>query len=447
MLVAAALFLAGCGDRPDPQLACDAGAYRMGSGEALSITPSSEDTLRYRFYDGRSGRLYRDDAGGWVSGEGWASREPVTVRVTLDGCAGDAIGFQFKDARGLTGRRVALIETPTRFAGAGGTPLNGKLVLPAGTPRALVVLVHGSERDAATEYYVWQYLLPLRDIAVFVFDKRGTGKSGGKYTQDIHVLAEDVVAAVTEARSQIGAPGVPVGLFGGSQGGWVAPLAATHTPVDFVIAAYGMAEGPLAEDREEVLGVLSQRGYGPEALAKAREVTEATGRVMVARFKGGFDELAKVKRKYRNEPWLAEIEGEFSKDLVRYPGWGLRIVGPWFDQGTTWDYDPLPVLESLDVPMLWILGGRDTEAPVVATLAVLESLQARGRPVDLAVFPNAEHGIIEVTGEGDARRLLGHSAGYFDLAAHWILERNLEGAFGDARLMPRHRPPTGSATP
>lgn len=445
-LVLAAWLVAGCGGQPDPEVDCDAGAYRLASGETVVITPSAEGTLRYRFFDGRSGRLYPDRAGGWESGDGWASREPVTLRVSLDGCAGAAIAFDFENAAPVSGQHVPLTETPVRFEGAAGTPLYGKLVTPAGAPRALVVLVHGSEKDAATRFFAWQYLLPLRDIAVFVFDKRGTGESGGDYTQDFDTLADDVAAAVREARAMGATPAVPLGLLGGSQGGWIAPLAATRAPVDFVIAAYGMAEGPLAEDRDEVLGTLSARGWGADVLTKAREVTAATGRVMASRFREGYDELSLVKDKYSDEPWFADIDGEFSGDLVRYPGWALRIAGPWFDLGTTWHYDPLPVLESLDVPTLWILGGRDTEAPMAATLAILESLQERGRPVDVAVFPSAEHGIIDVEGEGEARRMLGHSPGYFGLTAHWILARDLDGDYGNARLLPRHGTPTGSET-
>jgi pimeloyl-ACP methyl ester carboxylesterase len=52
-----------------------------------------------------------------------------------------------------------------------------------------------------------QYLLPLRDIAVFVFDKRGTGRSTGDYSIDITPLARDLVAAVDAVRSHGSSPG------------------------------------------------------------------------------------------------------------------------------------------------------------------------------------------------------------------------------------------------
>jgi hypothetical protein len=69
-------------------------------------------------------------------------------------------------------------------------------------------------------------------------------------------------------------------------------------------------------------------------------------------------------------------------------------------------YEPLPILKALDIPQLWILAGDDTEAPHEATLAVLRQLESGGAPIDVAVFPDAEHGMIAVERgpEGPASR-------------------------------------------
>lgn len=427
--------VAGCGaERPDPDLLCHAGAYRLATGERLAVTPSDAETLRYRFVDGRSGRLYPDGEGRFVSGLGWAVREPTILVAEFGACGADLVRWSFVGEPSVEARRIGLRVGDRTFRGRD-VELAGRLVLPADDLRALVVLVHGSEDFAATDYYGLQYLLPPVGIGVFVFDKRGTGRSGGEYTQDFDVLANDVAAAVREVRDLV-VRDVPVGLIGGSQGAWVAPLAATREPVDFLIAAYGMVESPLAEDRAEVLDGLARRGYGEDVLARAREVTDATGRVMASGFRDGYDELARVKARNRDEPWMSELGGEFTQDLVDYPVWALRIAGPWFDRGTPWDYDPLPALESLGIPMLWILAGGDTEAPTAETLRILRELQPRDGQLDVVVFPGAEHGVIEVVVEGGERRLMGHAAGYWALQEHWILNRNLEGRFGRAELFP-----------
>ena len=53
----------------------------------------------------------------------------------------------------------------------------------------VVVLVHGSEHDSTLDRYALQRLFPAQGIGALVYDKRGTGVSGGTYTQDFEVLA------------------------------------------------------------------------------------------------------------------------------------------------------------------------------------------------------------------------------------------------------------------
>ena len=97
-----------------------------------------------------------------------------------------------------------------------------------------------------------------------------------------------------------------------------------------------MAEGPLAEDAGEVRQSLIDRGYGADVLAQAKEITDATGRVIASDYREGFDALAAAKAKYRDAPWYGEIQGEFTEDFLKYPNWVIRLVGPLHDQGTSW---------------------------------------------------------------------------------------------------------------
>ncbi len=104
--------------------------------------------------------------------------------------------------------------------------------MPVGPRQAsIVVLVHGSEDFSALDFYSLQRQLPAEGVGVFVYDKRGTGSSGGHYTQDFDVLATDAVAAMTAARRLAGNRAGRVGYLGTSQGGWVAPIAANRAPI------------------------------------------------------------------------------------------------------------------------------------------------------------------------------------------------------------------------
>jgi pimeloyl-ACP methyl ester carboxylesterase len=64
----------------------------------------------------------------------------------------------------------------------------------------LIVLIHGSEDDSAIRFHQLQRLLPAEGVGVFVYDKRGTGFSGGTYTQDFDLLAGDAVVAMRYAQ-------------------------------------------------------------------------------------------------------------------------------------------------------------------------------------------------------------------------------------------------------
>ena len=426
----------GGSNGPDPALACHVGLYETSAGAVIDIGALSGSALRWRTLDGRTGRLTQQDDGSWSGQTGWTG-ETHPARLELGACGAGAIDIRGVDGIDGAASRIVFDTTETQFEGDGET-LAGRLVLPQGEgPFPLAVLVHGSEDSSARDFYYHQRLLPAQGITAFVYDKRGTGGSTGSYTQDFDLLAADAVAALAEARRLGGDRIAQAGYFGGSQGGWVAPYAASMSQPDFVIASFGMAEGPLAEDREEVALSLVQAGYGddPEAMAAAREIADAAGVVMRTDFAEGVEELNALKARYQNAPWYTAIEGEFTQEFLVRPVWQTRMGMPFFEKGTSWGYEPLPVLEALDIPMLWVLAEEDREAPPDATREILLDLQASGRPIDLAVFPGTDHGIVEFELAEDGTRLSTRYAdGYFRLLADWSRSQTLASRYGRAFL-------------
>jgi pimeloyl-ACP methyl ester carboxylesterase len=396
---------------------CQSGAYELADGARFVIQPSNEQNLRYRFLDGTSGKLY-PVAGGYESGEGWSVREPVTLRVR---CDGERVQFHRLDAPALTGKRIALPTTPITFR-SGDANLYGELVAPLRKkPRAVVVLQYGSGRDSAVADNFLQHLLPLEDIAVFVFDKAGTGRSTGQFSMHIGMLADDLAAAVNAVRARPGMQGVPLGVMGESQGGWVAPVAATKVPVDFVVVSYGLAVPMSGEDQAEMAQSLKAKGYGADVLAKGEEIHRATTRVMVSRFTEGFEELERLKSIYGNEAWFKDIGGDYSSALMATPREEMGKWQEYFNHPYDIEYDTLPAIASIKVPQLWILAGDDTEAPIDGTLARLQELKAKGVPLEVKVFADADHGMIAVRNGPDGPQLLGRTAkGYFELLGSWI---------------------------
>src|SRR5581483_10922391 len=291
---------------------CHVGAYRFANDDVIDIAPADDGLLRWRMFDGTVGQLHPKD-GGWTSTYGWTTR-PDGHRIALPDCAHGEIVFD-----GKTAQRIAFDVTDTTFTGRDGVKLRGRLVLPKGADKvAIVVLVHGSEDDSAVNTYSLQRLLPAEGVGAFVYDKRGTGGSQGKYTQDFDVLADDAVAAMREARRLAGVRAGRVGYQGGSQGGWIVPLAANRAPVDFAIVSFGLAVTVLEEDEQEMVLEMTLKHHSPDEIAKALEIERAVAALVADAMAGkaiqdaDYAAFDAVRAKYRNEPWFKDVHGNFT---------------------------------------------------------------------------------------------------------------------------------------
>jgi uncharacterized protein len=393
---------------------CHVGFYRLDNGDGLDIG-KSDPALRWRLENGTSGALTENADHVWISTLGWTGRSDGH-HVTFGACDAGDVEFD-----GVRGRRVDLLNTDVRFV-SGGVELAGRLVMPRGeAPVPIVVLVHGSEQTSARESYALQRQFPGAGIGAFVYDKRGTGESAGIYTHNYYVLAADAAAAVREARRLAGKRAGRVGVQGSSQGGWVAPRAATMTDVDFVIVSYGLAVSPLDEDREAVALDMSRHGFGPDETRKALEVADAAEAIIIGGFQNGYETLDEVHARYRSEPWFRHVRGNVTGLMLSQSHEFMREQGPILFAGILPDYDPMPVLRRLDTPQLWVLGAEDIDAPIKETLRRLRDLQRSGRPITVAVYPHAEHGMYEFETDAMGERLSSRQpASYFPLMCDFI---------------------------
>ncbi|WP_177201827.1 alpha/beta fold hydrolase [Qipengyuania nanhaisediminis] len=378
---------------------CEVGIYGEPSGRFVAIT-RSQDGFRYAFEDGRTGSIEDADevvrcAEGsvLVNGEHLWSAIPIQV-------------------------------TNTRFA-SGEVMLAGQLLEPADadgdTP--LIAYAHGSEPTGWIEAVRDPYQMLGRGISVFVFDKRGTGQSEGRYSQNFPRLAGDLVAASMEAKRLAADRFGRFGLVGLSQGGWVAPLAAERSQADFIAIGYGLVADIREEDASQVQKELRDAGYGKEALAIAQEITDVTARVASSDYKEGLDELAAIQQQYASEPWFQLIHGGYTGVFLNTPVEQLREEGvPRFnDLDIDWSLEPMSVLRDVEVPQLWVLAGEDREAPIGLTLERLQRLRRSGSDIAIRVFPETDHGMWEYEQSPDgARDYLRVTPGYYDLMADYI---------------------------
>jgi pimeloyl-ACP methyl ester carboxylesterase len=408
---------------------CHIGSYHLKDGSLIDIAPSDNETLRWRKFDGTTGLLHQGTKGDWTSTYGWTDRADGKS-VSFSDCHTGQLTFD-----GMPGRRITFDVADTQFH-SHDVMLAGRLVMPEGNGKVpIVILLHGAERDSALRDYSLQRMLPAQGIGVFVYDKRGTGKSGGTYSQDFSLLADDAVAALHEARRLAGARLQRIGYQAGSQGGWVAPIAANRAPVDFVIVCFGLAVSVIDEDQQEVELEMRDKGHSPDEISKALEVARAAEFVIASGFTQGFEEFDAVRAKYRDESWYKDLHGNFTHFLLPHSEAELRDMGPKFNWGTPFHYDPMPTLRAGTTPQLWILGAEDYEAPSAETSRRIKSLIEEGRPFTLALYPRAEHGmtLFETTASGE-RISTRYAPGYYAMIRDFARDGRLHGNYGDAAL-------------
>ncbi|TNJ32930.1 alpha/beta hydrolase family protein [Arenimonas terrae] len=387
---------------------CPAGAFRnQGNAPDLLVLAPVESIpapgLRWLFLDGRRGSTLDADS---------------MVR-----CRSGAVEVRTHDGSWRRWSPIELARTDVEFTSAA-TPLAGRLIEPAATaePLPLVVMVHGSERTPALDS-PYAYLLAAQRIRVFVYDKRGTGRSAGQYTQNFELLAEDAANALAQARVLAAGRYDRAGYFGGSQGGWVAPLAATRAPADFVAVGFGLVVSPIDEDREQMIAEAHALGLGPEALQGIERLSKATAELLTSHFESGYEALAAVREDPSTAAWAGQVKGEHSGAMLLTPEAELRRIGrARFDNlELIWDYDAVAALRKLEAPLLWVLAEKDREAPIERTRDLLLSLASAGQPIDIHLFPDTDHGMVEFTEAPDgSRQVTRITDGYLRLLGDWI---------------------------
>jgi len=408
--IAIALIAAAAATPASAQDTCQPGTYRAADGDFVVLVPSPavpEPGLRYQFRDGRRGAT--NEAGAPLA------------------CDGGAVSVG-----GKAWTRIAFRETPATFDSVE-TKLTGMLIEPPGADprRPLVVMVHGSERSSPIGG-LYGYAMAAQGLSVFVYDKRGTGASEGDYTQNFELLATDAAKALDTARRMAAGRFGRAGFFGGSQGGWVAPRAATLTKADFVAVGFGLVASPIEEDREQMVSEVRAVGLGADAEKLVDRLSKATATLLLSNFAQGYAELDAVQREMAGKPWAVKVEGEYSGAMARLSDAELRRIGrARFDNlELIWNYDAVAVLRKLDTPLLWVLAGEDREAPIETTRGALMDLKAAGKPVDVYLFPQTDHGMWEYVqhpdGSRDVTRL---TDGYLKLLGDWI-KGDVAGRYG-----------------
>jgi pimeloyl-ACP methyl ester carboxylesterase len=263
----------------------------------------------------------------------------------------------------------------------GDAVLAGSLTLPDRTPAPALVAVHGAEA-ATRDYALYRHLhtvLPPAGLAAVTFDRRGEGASTGDPSAGrFDLLAADAIAVVEHAAALPEIEPARIGLWGISQGGWVAPLAAAHSNrIAFLVLVASAGVSPAEQMRWAVPRQLRLAGYGDDAVALQTAARAELEEVVHGR--GSPERAQELLEAGSREPWwpLAYLPDRLLDDEERRQ---------WIEE---MDFEPEPVFAAVRVPTLLVYGEDDDWMPV--DLSVEAWRRARGDEVEVVRLPGVGH--------------------------------------------------------
>ena len=274
------------------------------------------------------------------------------------------------------------------FEAADGVPLAGLVYVPAGDgPFPGAVLIQGSGSSDRTNLWARTFAETLAHagVATLLPDKRGSGASGGDWMDaSFEVLARDALAGVERLRQHAAVENDRVGLVGLSQGGLVAPLAATLGEVAWVVDVSGAAVTLAEQIRHEMANTARNAGLSPTGIAAVLEIQRRAERYVET---GDWGPYAAARQAAAGEPW-AEIAAGFP-DTPDAPIWD------WIRLNAS--YDPIPHWKAVDVPVLVVYGAEDEQdnLPVEASVQRLKQAFTESGSDDHAirVFLDSGHAL------------------------------------------------------
>ena len=338
-------------------------------------------------------------------------------------------------------------EAPKPFLEKEVTFQNGEITL-AGTltlprtpgPHPAAVMITGSGPQNRDEEIVgfrpFRHIaehLSARGLAVLRYDDRGVGGSSGNTQQATSAdFAADAEAALRLLAGRTDIDGSRIGLIGHSEGGMVAPLAASRTSgIAFLVLLAGTAlpgDQILLAQGERIMRA---NGASQETIAANRQTQQEV--FQAVRTGEGWEEVGqKIRQALRKglESMPPESRSQIT-DLEKYLDTSVNgqlafSRSPWFKYFL--DFDPATVLAKVRSPVLALFGELDLQVPADINIPPLkEALQSAGNSdFTVKTLAGANHLFQKaVTGSPSEYAQLKKEFidGFLEELSNWILPR------------------------
>jgi len=226
-------------------------------------------------------------------------------------------------------------------------------------------------------------------VAVLLTDKRGSGQSRGDWrTSSFDDLAKDGLAGIAALREVKGIRENQLGFIGLSQGGHVAPLAASMGNVQFVVNFVGGAVPMKSMLFHELEQTYRQHGMDNADVEYLQRMTTLSF-AYIETGDGFEDYLA-----YRDT--VTERYGAMATE-----SWPTSVDDPyWKFWKLIYDFDPIPywreVVDVRNIPTFVAYGELDENdnVPVMASVQRFEN-ELSGAALTLRVYPETGHSLMD----------------------------------------------------
>ena len=405
------------------------GTYQLTSGDLISIGRTER---RLYYFEPRSGHLrglQPDSVTTWSAGPSLLVYSPVELQLTfVRSESGEVTGLILKrpGRPAQTATRAGIYREEKVTFRSGGVSMAGTLLIPSTPgPYPAMVLLHGSGPQDRNGYASLIRLtadhFARHGIATLIYDKRGVGASSGNWAQaSFDDLAEDALAGLKYLQSRGDIRPKQIGLWGSSQAGWVmAKATSLSNEIAFLISVSAGGSGYTVA-QQELYNVETEMRANSFSQSEINDVLD-TRKLLFEFVRTGEAErygaaLQKARQNPRIKGWLTPPPDEI--DRKKREHWFLAL---------DIDFDPVPLWERYEGPVLQIFGELDASTPVRQVVPIIARALANRKNTDFAikVFPKAHHLILEAkTGsDSELEHLKRYVPGYFDLMTTWLHAR------------------------
>ena len=406
------------------------GAYRFRNGDYIVIDrfPNTQDTLWVTdVKSGQARTIFPRSETEFTGGPALYVASPMRQTLTFREAGVHVVDLDHEGRpsyrkSGAFATRSNIRQEEVTFKN-GDVTLAGTLLLPAakgkggkGGKRPALVFTHGSGAQSREMYWGLGYLYAARGFAVLAYDKRGVGKSTGNWREaSFEDLADDAVAGAKflQARPDIAAN--QIGFWGQSQGGWIAPLAASRFPeVAYAIALSGGGLSPADTELFDTEFELIKAGYTADEVKDALTWRRLKNEIISSEAK--WDEYTKARAIAKDKKW-------FRHRGIDVYGAEKRDDPFWTHMRRSYVYDPAPTLRASPAPLLAIFGELDSPKGVTAQVSAIKQIldQAGRRDYIVKIYPNGSHNLMEVPPDNPKEfvRLKRFPPGFFESMVDW----------------------------